>query len=136
MGFSHYAQNKVLDHVFGGTTYTPPATLLVGLSTSEIQNDGTGISEPGGGGYARVSVSNTASAWADAVTHEPMDRGVKTNTEQIEFPEATGAWGVISHFFIMAGSDLIGHGELSTAKEIHTGDTARFRPGELHITLE
>ena len=30
-GFTDYLEDKVLDHVFGGTSYTAPGTLYVGL---------------------------------------------------------------------------------------------------------
>ena len=32
-GFSDYLEDKVLDHVFGGTAYTAPSTLYVALYT-------------------------------------------------------------------------------------------------------
>jgi hypothetical protein len=34
MSFSNYLETKVLDHVFGATAYTAPATLYVGLYTA------------------------------------------------------------------------------------------------------
>lgn len=137
MGFSHYTQNRILDHLFAGIAFTAPATFEIGLSTTPVNKDGTGITEPEPStGYSRVSVSNNTSVWDDAVTDFALDRGVKTNAEDISFPEATDDWGSISHFFLTAGPELIGQGELTTAKAIHAGDSVRFRPGELLITLE
>ena len=41
MSFSDYLEDKVLDHVFGGTAYTAPSTLYVGclLYTSPSPRD-------------------------------------------------------------------------------------------------
>lgn len=33
-GFSDYLEKKLLDHVFGGSAYTSPATLYFGLAPS------------------------------------------------------------------------------------------------------
>ena len=41
-GFSDYLEDKVLDHVFGGSAYTAPSPLYVALFTAAP-------SDPGGG---------------------------------------------------------------------------------------
>ena len=49
-GFSDYLEDKVLDHVFGGTAYTAPSTLYVALYTVAPTDTGGGT-EVSGGGY-------------------------------------------------------------------------------------
>ena len=51
-GFSDYLEDKVLDHVFGGTAYTAPTTLYVALYTVAPTDTGGGT-EVSGGAYAR-----------------------------------------------------------------------------------
>jgi hypothetical protein len=58
MAFSNYLDGKILDHLFGATTYTAPATLYFGLSTTTIYPDGSGITEPVANAYTRVAVAN------------------------------------------------------------------------------
>ena len=135
MSFTDGTEKKILDHVFGGESYARPATLQVGLSLAEIQEDGSGITEPLGG-YERVSIPNDDTAWNAAMTDVEDDRGVKTNKIAIEFPEATSDWGMITHFFLADGDTVLGHGTLHPNKEIRSGDVARFGVGELMITLE
>ena len=51
-GFSDYLEDKVLDHVFGGTAYTAPSTLYVALYTVAPTDTGGGT-EVLGRGYSR-----------------------------------------------------------------------------------
>ena len=55
-GFSDYLEDKVLDHVFGGTSYTAPGTLYVALFTAAPSDSGGGT-ECSGGSYARKSMA-------------------------------------------------------------------------------
>ena len=41
-GFSDYLENKTLIHIFGGTAYTAPGTLYVGLYTAAPSETATG----------------------------------------------------------------------------------------------
>ena len=60
-GFSDYLEDKVLDHVFGGTAYTAPSTLYVGLYTS-----GTSPTQATNG--AAVEFVTATGSWG-TVTH-------------------------------------------------------------------
>ena len=44
--FTDALERATLDHIFGGPDYTRPATLYIGLSTTPINDDGSGITEP------------------------------------------------------------------------------------------
>lgn len=136
MSFSNYLEQKLLDHVFGGAPYSQPTTISIGLSTTSIGDDGVGITEPPlGYGYARVQVDNDSETWETATTAD--GKGHKTTKIDIEFAEAIdGGWGTITHFFIIAGSDVLGSGVLTTPKTINEGDVVRFKSGELIITLD
>ena len=47
-GFTDYLEDKVLDHVFGGSAYTAPTTLYVGLFTAAPSDTGGGTECSGG----------------------------------------------------------------------------------------
>lgn len=130
-GFTYFLRDNILDDVFGGDTYTPPTNWHVGLSTTIISEDGTGATEPADG-YARVEVANN-------LTNFPAStNGEKSNGTEITFPEATGEWGEVTYFFISDASTLgnmVAFGQLTIAKVIQTGDTARFQVGDLQIIL-
>ena len=135
MSFTNYLENSVLNHIFGGGDYSRSSTLQIGLSTTSITEDGTNITEPSGGSYAKVQINNDANAWENAIT-DAGSKGKKTNKIEIEFPEATDNWGEIIQFFITDGTNVLGYGSLLPPRSILTGDTARFKAGELVITLD
>ena len=68
MSFSNYLENKVLLHVFGATAYTAPATLYVGLFTSNPGETGGGT-EVSGGSYARQTAAFTVAANLASVSY-------------------------------------------------------------------
>ena len=128
--FSDYWENEILDHLFGKGSYTPP-TIYVGLSTADPGDDGTGLSEPSGNGYARVATS--AADWNSA------SGGSLDNADAIDFAEATGDWGTITHFGLFdaaTGGNVLAHGALTLSKTISNGDTARFATGDLDVSLD
>ena len=87
-GFSDYLEDKVLNHVFGGTAYTAPGTLYVGLYTA-APTDAGGGTEVTGGSYARKSMA--------AMTVSGTSPTEATNGAAVEFVTATGSWGTVTH---------------------------------------
>ena len=128
--FSDYLENELLDHLFGKGSYTPPA-IYVALSTADPLDNGSGLAEPSGNGYARAQTAGTD--WNAA------SGGAIDNANAIVFSEATGNWGTITHFALMdaaSGGNLLVHGALSTSKSIGNGDTAEFAAGDLDVLLD
>ena len=125
MSFSDYLENKVLDHVFGGTSYTAPATLYLALYTVAPTDTGGGT-EVSGGSYARQSCAFTVSG------------NLATNTSAVEFTAATASWGTVVAVGVMDAStsgNLLAYGNLTSSKTIGTGDVLRVPAGDLDITL-
>lgn len=92
---TNYQANLNLNHDLGGEAYTPPTKLYIGLSTTPIQKNGSGATEPSVSmGYQRVEVINTGASWSIS------SAGIKYNLIDMSFPEATGAWGTITHVFL------------------------------------
>ena len=128
--FADYWESEILDHIFGKGSYTPP-TIYVGLSTEDPTDDGSGLAEPSGNGYARVQTSS--SDWNAA------SAGSLDNANDITFPQATGSWGTITHFALFdatTGGNMLAHGALSQSKAIGSGDTAKFAAGDLDVSLD
>lgn len=127
--FGNILENEILDHIFGKGSYTPPS-IWVALSTADPTEDGSGISEPVGNGYARKA---TAPAdWSVAAG------GALSNANELAFPEASGDWGTITHFALfdaVTGGTFLGYGTLDTAKPVTSGDTLKFPIGDLDVEL-
>jgi hypothetical protein len=135
--FNNYLELAILDHVFSATAFNAPATLYIGLSTTAIQEDGTGITEPAGGSYARVAVTNNDTNWPLATLEVGL--GTKNNGTAITFPQATGAWGTVVDFFIAdaaVAGNILCYGTLDVAKAIESGDIAEFAINAMTITLD
>ena len=133
--FSDDLEDKVLDHVFGGSDYSRLATVHVGLWTSALSDSdgGSAAGEVSGGSYARVAVTNNATNWPAA------SGGAKANGTVITFPTATGSWGTVTYFAILSAAtagDILGWAILTQSKAIGSGDTASFAVGDLDITLD
>lgn len=131
--FGNYLENELLDHVWSAAAYTAPATLYLALSTTDPLDDGSGITEPVGGSYARLGVANNVTNWPAAVG------GSKSNALDLTFVTATASWGVITHMAIydqVTGGNMLAHGILTTSKTIDNGDTVIFKAGNLTITLD
>lgn len=132
--FSDYLENELLDHIFGVGAFSAPATVYIALCTADPTDAGTGstITEPSGGSYARVSVTNSGTNWDTA------SGGATANKTAFTFPTATASWGTITHFAIIdaaSGGNMLMHGALTASKAVGSGDTPKFNIGAIDITL-
>jgi hypothetical protein len=138
MSFTDQIEKDILDFLLGDfTNFATPETVFIMLSTTtpgEVSGS-LNFTEPSTeNGYAAVEVDNDNTTW------EYVD-GVIKNKIAIEFPEATGAWGTITHFGVegnvgSSGKIMIGTGALSASKTVEAGDKPRFNAGALTISLD
>lgn len=141
MSLADAQKAALLDQLFGDTAITVPATVYIGLSSTAPGSDGTNITEPSSGAYARVAVDNSGAGqeWNAATVAAPS---VKDNTNAITFPESTGAWlagANLTHYIIMdaaTGGNMLDSGALDTARSVDAaGITLEIAAGELNIQL-
>lgn len=133
--FSDYLEAKVLDHVFGATSYTPPATLYLAAFTANPSDSGGGT-ECTGGSYARKAVTNNTTNFPNASGTSPTS---KSNGTVITFVQATAAWGTVSGvgvFDASSGGNLIAWSALASNKVIDTDDFLEIAAGALTFTLD
>lgn len=128
-----YAQsNANLDFDFGRTTYNPTTTYYLGLSTTPIDKNGTGATEPSSStGYKRVAITNSKSSFSQA------NNGELQNTITIEFPESTATWGTITHYFLadsLTGGQIRFYEAFTTPRQVAESSTVMFRPQTLTFT--
>jgi hypothetical protein len=121
-----------LDRNFGGTAYTPPATYYFGLSTTAVQIDGTGATEPSGGAYARIALTNDKTKWGTAAN------GALTNSAAVTYVESTTSWGTITHVFM---SDALSAGNvwwfdtLTPSRAVASATTVLFAIGAITVQM-
>lgn len=124
---SNYLENKLLDHVLRSENFTSPTTVFVGLFTSDPGDDNTGT-ECTGGAYARQILSVTTAT-----------AGIVTSSADVNFPQATTAWGTISHLGLLdavTSGNLLMHTPLTTSRVIETGDVIKIATGSLTASLD
>jgi hypothetical protein len=123
---STYLENALINATLRNTSYTSPATVYIGLYTSDPTDANTGT-EVSGGSYTRTAVTMGS----------PTD-GVSTNTAAVEFPQASGSWGTVGWIGILDASssgNLLYHTALDTSKTISSGDIFKIAIGGLSVTL-
>ena len=141
---SNFLENKVLNHVLGACTYTPPSTVYIGLHTgaSALTDAGNVSSEvcAVSTSYSRVAVDNSTSGkWTVATD------GTKCNSSTLVFPAATADWtttatgGWVTHAGIYdcatAGAgNLLFWSKLAVPKPVTCGDTLKIAAGAIVIT--
>ena len=125
------SENLNLDAWFGGVALSVPGTWYASLSTTTPTEAGTNWTEPTGGAYDRVAVTNNATNFPAASS------GTKTNGTAITFPESTASWGTITHigFYNQAsGGNLYFWEALPTSKAVAAYTTVYFSVGSLTIS--
>jgi hypothetical protein len=140
---SDYLENKLVDHIFRGTSFTAPTTLYVALFTAAPSDSGGGT-EVSGGAYARVALTCNQTNWTQTQggtgSASSGTSGLTANAVDITFPAPSGAnWGTIVAFGIFDAStsgNLIVWGNLSASKTVNDSDAApKFLAGALDITF-
>lgn len=124
--FSNYLENALINGTLRATTYTAPTTVYVGLFTSDPTDAGSGT-EVSGNAYARQAATFAA----------PSNGAASTNAD-VQFPQATGNWGTVTHFAIfdaLTTGNMMYHGALTSSKTIETGDVFKIASGSLTVTL-
>jgi hypothetical protein len=124
---SDYYENKIIDHMLRGQSFTPPSTIYLALYT-EPPSDSGGGTEVSGGGYQRQPISLA-----------PASNGATYNVEDIVFPTATSDWGTIvavGIFDAQTGGNLLMWAMLTTPKTVNAGDTFIIKAGDLDISFD
>jgi hypothetical protein len=126
--------NTILDLLFGQTAFSNLSTMYMGLSSTTIQNDGTGATEPSGGAYARVAITNNKTNWGTA------SAASLSNAVAVTFTESTASWGTITYVFLAAGAtagvaDLWYFEALTTPKTVQTATTVQFAIGAITASM-
>jgi hypothetical protein len=84
-----YLANQLLADVFNGATHYCNFHIYLALSTTSINKDGSGITEPIGNDYSRILIDFNPASY---------DNRNITNAKGLKFPVATGKWGTITQW--------------------------------------
>lgn len=127
-------ENGSLNFCFRGTAIpiASPATVYVGMFTTQPFDAGTGGVEVSAGNYARVAMAFDAPVL-----------GVTQNTGIVTFPAPNATWGTLSGFGIfdalpLGTGNLLFFGPLTNSPAVApvSGDTVRWNAGANVITAD
>jgi hypothetical protein len=129
MSFSDWAENKIIDHIFGGggdKVWTAPSNLWIAVSTSTPSD--TVFAEPAG--QPRLQVACTTGNWARTANNV-------TNNVIFYMPSVTSGytalgWGI---YDASTGGNLVCWGTMSSTV-LATSDILQFSVGQLSITID
>lgn len=127
-----YARSRFMRHKFGGEAFPALTNLYFGMliGAATASTDGT---EPSGGGYQRVAVPNLTTNFPDAVN------GVKTHTNEIQFPRVTTNLGSVVQIGIWdapVGGHLLMAASLPQPRTVTAGTSLLLRAGTLTFDWE
>jgi hypothetical protein len=124
---TNYLRDALLNAVYRGITYTSPTNVFLALWIGDPT--ATGI------GGAEVSTAGTAYV-RQQITFGAPAGNIIANSAQIDFPDATAAYGTVDYAQIMdlaaLGNPLI-NGLLTNAKTIDADDQFRVKIGDLTV---
>lgn len=127
---SAYWNNEVMRRIY---TDNADITFYIGLSSTIPAEDGSNVSEPSGGNYARVAIDGFET---------PRD-GVVSNTNALQFPTSTEVWFATSQkaaYYVIFdgatnGANVLGAGALAVPMAIDENVTLVIPPKLLSISL-
>jgi hypothetical protein len=137
-----YLENRLIDHLFRGTTFTKPAALYIALFTSAPSDADVGM-EVTGAGYARgamASIDATGKATPGGVAGASSgSSGQTSNAIEIGFPIPTASWGTVVAMGVYdtsTGGNLLVWAMLASGRQILNGDPGPiFSVDALTITI-
>lgn len=135
MALSDYLAKKLIEKAFGGTNFTPAATLYVRLYTAPPATTGSGGTEVTGGGYAPVALTNNTTTFPAASLVggiETIDSGVVA-----DFGTFSAGVGTVTHAALWdasSGGNMYCVGALSVARTIGSGDSFKFPVAGIILT--
>lgn len=128
---SDFWENRLLDALLRGQSYSMPTTVYVALATATGSDASCGT-EVTGGSYARVSVTSSLANWAGTQSSGSTvvsngTSGTTSNNNAITFPAPTANWGTVAEvcvFDASSGGNLLFRTPLTASKTVNNGDAA------------
>lgn len=125
---SEYAEDKILDHSLGTTSWTMP-TVYLALGYEDFNSVDIFDAEVDSADYARTPISFDAAS-----------NGSTSNSAEITFTTSS-AWGTVDYIALVdspveLGGNVIWATALDNPRTLASGDTLTFSAGSITVTLD
>jgi hypothetical protein len=125
MSYTNYLEDKIQDHVHGGSAFTAPSAQYLALF-SVTPSDAGGGTELSGNGYARQSI-----------TFDDSTGGLSTNTNALTFTAAGADWSAAVAGAVMdasTGGNMLEWNSI-TSVTVLDGSNLVYSAGDIDSTL-
>jgi hypothetical protein len=130
--FSNYAIHKILDHVFGATTYSPVATMYLAMASTVATATAFGT-EYTTGGYARKAVTSNTTNWPTSTTGGSMLNAVQIDQMASAFSADQSDCAATALFDASTSGNMLLY-QNPTPVSFITGDTPRWPVGNIGLS--
>ncbi len=127
MSLTNYAENAILNHIFGNTSYSQVSTVYVALSSTDAGEDASGWTEATYGSYTRKAITFGAAA----------SRAI-TQSGTVTFPKSTSGdetYGYYAIFDASSGGNMLAYGSLNNDINVVVNSTPSIASGEVVISV-
>jgi len=113
-----YREQQIVEFLFTGTALVPEPTIYLLISSTQVQPDGTGITEPSlAAGYTRISLINDATTWEwDAIGKQIRNKIQLNMAGVLNSDVGTFTYWAISDS--NSGGNILAYGNLTTVLEL------------------
>lgn len=141
---SNYLENKLIDYILRGVSFTPPSTLYVALCTSAPSDSSTGstLSEISGGNYSRQAFISNSTNWSTTNNNYNATSsgtgGSSSNSTEIKWSSVTWS-GTVSHVALCdasTGGNMLFYSSLAVSQSVVASDSISFGSGTLTIQID
>lgn len=140
---SDYLENKLVDALFRGQTYTMPTTIWFGLATTTGSDAACGT-EVAGANYSRASVASSLANWAGtqsagSTAASTGTSGTTSNNNIVAWPTPSATWGTVVEicaFDAVTSGNLLFRNALTIGKTINNSDVVDLPAGALTFQFD
>ena len=138
MVLTSHTLKYLLDYLTGQNTSAPA---YLALSTTAPTETGENVTEPSGGGYARLLLGNGSSNRHFSPASYDAETGYAStaNIDELHFNAATASWGTIVGWAIyqnQTGGQPKAYGTFATSITVAVDNIATIRVGKFSITVD
>ena len=128
---SNFAESALMNHIFG-TEYSHVATVYLALATGDPGEAGTGAS--------MSEVANANNYTRKAITFSAAGSRKISQTGAVAFNQASGAWGVVTHWAIVdsgtyGAGNVLAYGAFASSFSPVSGNTPSVASAQVYVEI-
>jgi hypothetical protein len=134
----NFLENKLLNYIFRGQSWSPPGSLYIALCEDEVQDDTemADLPEPDSAEYERKEITRAVGKWTDPEQND----GIISNVEEIKWENVQWEATIKSIAIVTSGTkgqgDILFWGDLTKEKVVTQDDSISFAANSLSVQID